>query len=225
MSTTIIRFDPRTKIVLLLAANVMLFLTHSLAYGYVLVLFCCMILAASGQWKSSVKFLALYLCLCLMDQFVIMRISGYAYTLSSFIVVLMKGFMPCIILGKWILSTTEVGEIIAAMWRMRMPQSAIIPLSVVFRYFPTVRDEWKSIRNAMKMRGIGFSVEHIMTPMLLSAITISEELSAAALCRALDAPGWHTSMRPIGFHLQDILALVIVLMLLIAGFWLGVTGR
>lgn len=113
--------------------------------------------------------------------------------------------MPCFILGKWILTKTEVSEFVAVMWKLRLPQAAIIPLSVVFRYFPTIKEEWASIRAAMKMRGIHVSLEHIMVPLLMPAVNVSEELSAAALCRGLDNPEPHTSLVQVRFHFSDIL--------------------
>ena len=86
-------------------------------------------------------------------------------------------------------------------------QSVVIPLSVTFRYFPTIREEWDSIRAAMKMRGIRVSLEHIMVPLIFSAVNVAEELSAAALCRGLDAPGEHTSYVEVAFGLADYLAI------------------
>lgn len=57
----------------------------------------------------------------------------------------------------------------------------------------------------MKMRGIHISLEHIMVPLLMSAVNVSEELSAAALCRGLDSPEPHTSLVQVRFHFSDIL--------------------
>ena len=44
-----------------------------------------------------------------------------------------------------------------------------------------------------------------MVPLLMSAINVSEELSAAALCRGLDNPGPHTSLVQVRFHRSDII--------------------
>ena len=88
---------------------------------------------------------------------------------------------------------------------MKLLKAPNIPLSVVFRYFPTIKEEWDSIRAAMKMRGIHISLEHIMVPLLMSAVNVSEELSAAALCRGLDSPEPHTSLVQVRFHFSDIL--------------------
>lgn len=218
----LVRFDPRTKLMLLLGVNVMLFLNHSLLYEGLLLVFCCASIGVSGDVRRAVKFLVLYIVMLALGFFVVPYLSRYVYTLASFFVVLLRKFLPLLMLGQWILSGTQVGEFVAAMWRLRLPQSAIIPISVVFRYFPTVREEWNSIRSAMKMRGIGFSVEHLMAPLLISAVNISEELSAAALCRALDAPGQHTSIYKIGFKSADIMALCAAVVLLAAGIVVGV---
>ena len=57
-------------------------------------------------------------------------------------------------MGGYLVSTTTVSEFTAAMLRMRLSEKIIIPLSVMFRFFPTVMDEAASINAAMKMRGI-----------------------------------------------------------------------
>ncbi|MBQ6249028.1 MAG: hypothetical protein IJJ88_02345, partial [Oscillospiraceae bacterium] len=46
------------------------------------------------------------------------------------------------------------GKVISAMERIKMPQAITIPISVMFRLFPTIGAEWRSIRRAMRMRGI-----------------------------------------------------------------------
>ena len=50
----------------------------------------------------------------------------------------------------------------AAMERLRLPQKITIPLSVMFRFFPTVVEEYGAIGDAMRMRGIGFGLFDIM---------------------------------------------------------------
>ena len=52
------------------------------------------------------------------------------------------------------LSSTSVSEFISAMERMHVTEKITIPLSVIFRFFPTISEEYKAIRDAMKMRGI-----------------------------------------------------------------------
>lgn len=199
-----VKFDLRTKLMLILVVNLFLLLSHSLVFELILVSGCLLLIAIDGQHRSAFRFLIVFLMMLGIDRLVTPYMSGFAFTLVSFITVALRKFLPCFILGKWILTKTEVSEFVAVMWKLRLPQTAIIPLSVVFRYFPTIKEEWTSIRAAMKMRGIHVSLEHVMVPLLMSAVNVSEELSAAALCRGLDSPEPHTSLIQVKFHLSDI---------------------
>ena len=219
-----VKFDLRTKFMLILVVNLFLLLSHSLIFELVLVFGCLLLITIDGQAKSAFHFLIVFLIMLGIDQLLTPYINGFFFTLVSFITVALRKFLPCFILGKWILMKTEVSEFVAVMWKLRLPQTAIIPLSVVFRYFPTIKEEWASIRAAMKMRGIHVSLEHIMVPLLMSAVNVSEELSAAALCRGLDSPEPHTSLVQVRFRFSDVLVWCITGALAIAAIILKGVG-
>ena len=219
-----VKFDLRTKLMLILVMNLFLLLSHSLIFELVLVFGCLLLITIDGQAKSAFHFLIVFLIMLGIDQLLTPYINGFFFTLVSFITVALRKFLPCFILGKWILTKTEVSEFVAVMWKLRLPQTAIIPLSVVFRYFPTIKEEWASIRAAMKMRGIHISLEHIMVPLLMSAVNVSEELSAAALCRGLDSPEPHTSLVRVRFRFSDVLVWCITGVLAIAAIILKGVG-
>ena len=219
-----VKFDLRTKFMLILVVNLFLLLSHSLIFELVLVFGCLLLITIDGQAKSAFHFLIVFLIMLGIDQLLTPYINGFFFTLVSFITVALRKFLPCFILGKWILTKTEVSEFVAVMWKLRLPQTAIIPLSVVFRYFPTIKEEWASIRAAMKMRGIHVSLEHIMVPLLMSAVNVSEELSAAALCRGLDSPEPHTSLVQVRFRFSDVLVWCITGALAIAAIILKGVG-
>lgn len=219
-----VKFDLRTKFMLILVVNLFLLLSHSLIFELVLVFGCLLLITIDGQAKSAFHFLIVFLIMLGIDQLLTPYINGFFFTLVSFITVALRKFLPCFILGKWILAKTEVSEFVAVMWKLRLPQTAIIPLSVVFRYFPTIKEEWASIRAAMKMRGIHVSLEHIMVPLLMSAVNVSEELSAAALCRGLDSPEPHTSLVQVRFRFSDVLVWCITGALAIAAIILKGVG-
>lgn len=219
-----VKFDLRTKFMLILVVNLFLLLSHSVIFELVLIFGCLLLITIDGQAKSAFHFLIVFLIMLGIDQLLTPYINGFFFTLVSFITVALRKFLPCFILGKWILTKTEVIEFVAVMWKLRLPQTAIIPLSVVFRYFPTIKEEWASIRAAMKMRGIHVSLEHIMVPLLMSAVNVSEELSAAALCRGLDSPEPHTSLVQVRFRFSDVLVWCITGALAIAAIILKGVG-
>lgn len=51
-------------------------------------------------------------------------------------------------------------------------------------------------------------VEYRLVPLMVSVVKIGDELSAAALTRGLGAPVKRTNVCQIGFHVQDLIAIL-----------------
>ena len=122
-------------------------------------------------------------------------------------------FVVTVVMGEYLIASTSVSEFISAMERIKMPQAITIPMSVMFRLFPTIGAEWRSIRRAMRMRGIHLGgakatqvLEYQLVPMMTSTVRIGEELSASALTRGLGGPVRRTNICRIGFRAQDFVA-------------------
>ena len=83
------------------------------------------------------------------------------------------------------------------------------------RFFPTIKEEYMAIRDAMKMRGITFGggnavkmVEFRMIPLLFSCVNIGDELSAAAITRGLGGKVRRTSVVELKLHAQDLIMIL-----------------
>ena len=50
-------------------------------------------------------------------------------------------------MGAYLIATTSVSDFIAAMKRMHISEKIVIPLSVIFRFFPTIGEENAAIEN------------------------------------------------------------------------------
>ena len=153
-----------------------------------------------------------------MELFGLSYLTGVANFIAVAIVGLFLRFTPGIVMGHFVVTTTTVSEFVAAMERLHLPQQITIPMSVMFRFFPTVAEEWSAIGDAMRMRGIRFGggkassiLEYRMVPMMICSVKIGEELSAAALTRGLGGPVKRTNICKIGFRAQDIVLLLICL--------------
>lgn len=107
--------------------------------------------------------------------------------------------------------------LLAISGRMRIPDWIAIPLSVLFRFFPTLGQEARAINAAMRMRNItpisrGASyVENCLVPLMSCAVSIGEDLSAAALARGLGAPWPRTNTGSVGFALVDAVVIAVSL--------------
>ena len=213
-------FDPRTKILLLIELDILLFMGRSLTYESCVFLFCSLILLVGGQSRTALKAIVLFAVFVGVEFIIAPYLAIPAISFVHFIVVVVRKVIPVFILAKWVVTTTEVSAFVAAMWKIKMPKDAIVTTSVIFRCFPTLSEEWSAIQTAMKMRGIEFNLKHLLTkpgetlvhmivPLFISALNISDELAAAALCRGLDNPETHTCLTDIHFRWCDILFLTV----------------
>lgn len=214
MSGNTFNLDPRTKIILLISANIVMMMSVSKYFETVEVISLIILLFLYGKNKSAINFFVIFSLMILGEIFIMSRVNGGMQIIVGLFAVMFRRFIPCIIIGKVIVSTTTVSEFVGTMEKLHVSRKIIIPFAVMFRFFPTVKEEWNSIRDAMRMRGIGISVRNIITspismleymlvPLLSSAVKIGEELSAASLARGIDGKVKRTNICKIGFSAYD----------------------
>ena len=204
--------DPRTKIIVLLAVNLPAFTANT---WFVLALSAALpltLLYFENRRCISLVLAVLYAAALSADVYLLNVTQGAINIILVFLSGIVCRMMPGIIMGCLLLLTTTVSEFIAAMERIYIPRTIIIPFSVMFRFFPTVKEESAAITDAMKMRGIGLGktrgslislMEYRLVPLLISCVKIGDELSGSALTRGLGNPVKRTNMCSIGFRTAD----------------------
>lgn len=220
--------DPRTKLalVLVLAVFVMGGLGREQMKGIktILSVIPFVLLLIERQWKRFARGIAI-----LVIGYGLLLAMPYLPGILNYIALMCGGiltrFVVTIVMGEYLIATTSVSEFISAMERLHMPQAITIPMSVMFRLFPSIGSEWRSIRRAMTMRGIhpggakaGQVLEYQLVPMMTSTVRIGEELSASALTRGLGAPVRRTNICRIGFRVQD--AVLLMGCLFVVAVWI-----
>ena len=202
-----LKLDPRTKFVLLFGVGSSCLMLPPFWLEIATFILLSLLLIASGRFRSVVKFAVILSAMISLDIIVVPNISGGGVSL----------FLS--VARMAMLKTTSVSEFIISFERMRLPVKVIIPFSVMFRFIPTISEEWKSIRDAMRFRGIGISVksvltkpmmtlEYTMVPLLMSTATIADELAAASLSRGLDADTKRSCIGDIRLHGSDYLLML-----------------
>ena len=152
-------------------------------------------------------------------------VRGLLASILLIVIMIVGRFFPAYLTGVYVINTTTVSEFKAAMDKLHMPDSLTIPMCVMFRFFPTIREENDSIRAAMKMRGIRFGggkagkmLEYRIVPMITCTAKIGEELSASALTRGLGKQKKRTNICHIGFGWADWTFFLLVIA--VAVYWI-----
>ena len=220
-----IRLDPRTKIIMLIAVSSVLLVGGEGAIAYIaqtcMLALPFLLIAISGRMAAAIALAAAYVISWALVLFAVPNLVGAANVLVVASCMIASRFLPTIAMAYFVFATTTVSEFTAAMERMHAPSWITIPLSVLFRFFPTLGQEAQCVQMAMRMRGIGIrrsglvgAVEYRLVPVITSAVRIGEDLSAAALVRGLGAPTPRTNVCRIGFGVIDLIFIALCILAL-----------
>ena len=211
--------DPRTKILILVILSFMVFNDASLYISGILVLIPFICLFFTNHRKASLIYILAYTLAKYIQIYILPTSTGFLAILLITFSYTVSRMLPILMMGYYTITTTKVSEFISSMQKSNIPKYIIIPVSVVFRYIPSVYEEIKSISNAMKMRGFGLTVkslknplkliEFYMVPILISAVKTADELSAASLTRGLSNPEPRTHLLEVKLTKLDYVLLTI----------------
>lgn len=211
--------DPRTKLLSLITVSTLMLSSGSnglmIIVKPILSFVPVFLLLLAKRFKTAIAYTVLYGICLVTETYLFRQTGGFIYFILVASCSIMTRFAPSLMTGYFLLATTSVSEFIGAMKRIHMSDKIVIPLSVVFRFIPTIRQEHGAISDAMRMRGIRLGggnpigmIEYRIVPLMMSTVKIGEELSATALTRALGSPRKRTNICKIGFHFQDILIIL-----------------
>ncbi len=191
-------------------------------YSTITVFIISLFYALNSKLKTAIKSLLFYLIILFLiynsNKVEIAFLQKYVFIFIVFI----KIFFVPLFAGKFLVDTSDVSSMIVSLEKIKIPKVIIIPLAVVFRYFPAFREDKKSIKMAMKMRGITFKnpikyLEYVSIPVLMSAISISDDISKAAETKCIADPCKKTRYTKIKFGLADIVYVTVIVLLNILG--------
>lgn len=110
--------------------------------------------------------------------------------------------------GKLLIKTSDVGSIISSMDKLKLPGAVSIPIAVMFRFFPSFKEENRNIKLAMKIRGISLKnpisyIEHATVPLLIMSSNIADDISKAAETKCIANPVEKTRYIPVKIKFID----------------------
>ncbi len=222
-----LRIDPRTKIVLLLLCVLSAAMAPSLLYEMLLVGLVALYGIVCRRVRYSILGTIAYIGFYFLTVEALQLHGSLQVILIAFLGLVHKVY-PCGMLAGIILYTTKAGEFLSAMYRSRIPRKIVIPLAVMLRYVPVIREDWGYIKDAMRMRDVspslkglltypGMTVECIYVPMMMAASKAADELTIASVTRGIENPKPRTSIIQIGFSVLDLIAVLCFLAMFLIG--------
>ncbi|MBT1173411.1 energy-coupling factor transporter transmembrane protein EcfT [Bifidobacterium sp. MA2] len=210
--------DPRAKLYLLLLANLMLFFHVGLATQATMIALFLAPMLVAGRVRMAARFAVLYAAMTALGLLDPDALGVPQLHVVSALAVGASMMLPCFATGAYAFTTTSASAFVCAMRRMRVPEAVVVPCVVIIRFFPTILEDYRRIREAMALRGIATgafawvrhparSLEYVVVPLLMNATNVAQDLSVAALTKGLGRDGVHTSRTTIRMRAADWLAM------------------
>ena len=217
---TPLRLDPRTKLFLILICVLSAMFAPNLYFQLALVTLIGLLAVLSGKWRYALRGIVVYALICAFTVWCMDAFGGTWRTMFVAFLGLVHKVYACGMLAGIVISTTKVGEFLSAMTLMHVPKKLTIPLAVMLRYLPTIREDWRYIKDAMRLRDVsptlvGFLKAPAMTtcciyvPLLTAASKAADELSIASVTRGIENPKPRTCLVKIKMRAADFIAMAL----------------
>ena len=198
--------DPRTKILLCLSVSTTLIAGNGTGYllylHYALAVLPLIFLLILRKFKAALYYVTVYAFALFVPDLIMPYLPNAVNLLFTGVFAFSTKLIPGTMMAYFLFATTSVSEFIVAMDRMHITKKLSVPISVMFRFFPTIKEEYRNVRDPMKM------LEYRMVPFLMSVVSIGNDLSASALTRALNSPNRRTNVCNIGFTWRDVITFI-----------------
>ena len=230
--------DPRTKLLLMAVVATAEFLYSHTAFMIAVAMIPFVLFLTNRQYKTATVFFCLFAAGLFVQA---IQNSVQFPMIVNMLVVLLVGLVlrlfPAFVMGAYIIKSTTASECITALGRMHIGRQITIPLSVLFRFIPTMQEESAAIKDAMRMRDVspslggflshpGMTVECIYVPLMMMASKAADELSIASVTRGIENPNPRTCLVQIKCGIADWMAMLIAVAFFIFELCMrgGVTG-
>lgn len=215
-----LHLDPVTKLFLILLCVFSAMFAPNLYFQFALALLIGLLAALSGKWQYALRGIIAYALICVFTVWCMGVLTGTWRTMFVAFLGLVHKVYACGMLAGIVISTTKVSEFLSAMARLHVPKKLTIPIAVMLRYLPTIREDWRYIKDAMRLRDVsptiwGFlkapamTVGCIYVPLLTAASKAADELSIASVTRGIENPKPRTCLINIQIQAADILTLTL----------------
>lgn len=132
--------------------------------------------------------------------------------------------IPGVMMGYYGVTTTRMSDLVYSLTRMKFPDFIIIPISVMFRFFYSIKEDYKVINEAMYMHGLTLKnffknpariIEYKFVPLLMITSQTADNVSISAMTRGMRVGEERSSISNASLKFYDYILILFSLFLTI----------
>lgn len=223
---------PITKLVVLVALGMSIlspmsfktlkFYTVNDIFNLLIVLTFSVFYALNGFVKQGLKTFLTYFILININYIFNLKSNNYVLNMFFTLIVIVKFFFLPFMAGKFLIRTSDVGSILTSMDKIKIPKVVSIPIAVMFRFFPSFKEERRNIKLAMRIRGVTPKnplkyLEYVAIPVITISLNIADDISKSAETKCIAMPCQKVRYNEVKPGLADIVFLSIIVLIEIGG--------
>jgi ABC transporter permease protein len=223
---------PITKLVVLVALGMSIlspmsfktlkFYTVNDIFNLLIVVTFSVFYALNGSVKQGLKTFLTYFILININYIFNLKSNNYVLNMFFTLIVIVKFFFLPFMAGKFLIRTSDVGSILTSMDKIKIPKVVSIPIAVMFRFFPSFKEERRNIKLAMRIRGVTPKnplkyLEYVAIPVITISLNIADDISKSAETKCIAMPCQKVRYNEVNPGLADIVFLSIIVLIEIGG--------
>lgn len=227
------KLDFRTKALMTIVISfVLLFGNLQITYPWVawcLMALPYMLLLSEKKFGKAFKGIAwLIVALILEKCAVYFSFSGLLASVALFFSIIVLRMLPGIVMGEYSLLTTSMSDLVTSLQKMKLPDAIIIPISVMFRFFYTVKEDYQQVTEAMYLHGLVGRrffrqplrmIEYRFVPLLLCLSRTADDVAISATTRGMVVGQKRSTISNTKLRILDYVLILAMLAVLVLNFW------
>ncbi|MGJ0845293.1 energy-coupling factor transporter transmembrane component T family protein [Tissierella praeacuta] len=146
------------------------------------------------EWKTATKGLIFVAIAYIVQKESLFTNSGFLGSVFLFIVMVFLRLLPGFMMAKFAISSSSMSEITASLKKMKVPDTIVIPITVMARFFHTTKEDYRQVKDAMYLHGLTNKrlfflpvklLEYRIVPLFMVLTKTADDVSISAMTRGL----------------------------------------
>jgi len=192
--------------------------------GILIAIFPYLLALFDRKWSLLIKGL-LYTSVAVLGQGLLLKLPQNFFTmiLNLYVGIIIK-VLPGFIMGYYALVTTKMSDLVYSLQKISLPNFLIIPVSVMFRFFYSIKEDYMKINEAMYMHGLTMKnffkdpakiLEYKFVPLLMITSQTADDVAISAMTRGMRVDGERASISDASLKLQDYVLMIFGIFIII----------
>ena len=186
--------NPISKLLVTFSLGFAVFYKVNICFEWGIVFLLSFLFYKNGFKKEALKNILLFVVLSsIIPNLDVIRNMNVTLMMIFMLFAVFRMFYLPFSAGSFFVKTSDVGSIISSMDKIKLTHTVSIPIAVMFRFFPSFREESRNIKLAMRVRGITFKnpisyIEYVIVPLLVISSNIADDIAKAAETKCIENP-------------------------------------